>query len=61
MQFPGTGDIFSSIIVGKLQDGDTLEHATQTAMDIVHNWIDKNKNNQDINRGIPIERHLNEL
>jgi pyridoxine kinase len=61
VQFPGTGDIFSSIIVGKLQDGDTLEHATQTAMDIVHNWIDKNKNNQDINRGIPIERHLNEL
>lgn len=61
VQFPGTGDIFSSIIVGKLQDGDTLEHATRYAMDIIHSWIDKNKNNQDINRGIPIERHLNEL
>lgn len=59
--FPGTGDIFSSIIVGKLQDGDTLEHATQAAMDILHDWIDKNKDNQDINRGIPIERHLSEL
>lgn len=61
VQFPGTGDIFSSIIVGCLQDGDTLEHATQYAMDILHNWIFQNKDNEDKNRGIPIERHLNEL
>ncbi len=61
VQFPGTGDIFSSIIVGKLQDGEKLELTTRYAMDIIHSWIDKNKNNQDINRGIPIERHLNEL
>lgn len=61
VQFPGTGDIFSSIIVGKLQDGEKLESATQSAMDILHSWIDRNKDNEDKNRGIPIERHLNEL
>ena len=61
VQFPGTGDIFSSIIVGKLQDGEKLEVATRYAMDIIHSWIDRNKDNDDINRGIPIERHLNEL
>ena len=59
--FPGTGDIFSSIIVGKLQDGESLEQATQAAMTILSSWIDKNKDNKDKNRGIPIERHLSDL
>ena len=61
VQFPGTGDIFSSIIVGKLKDGDHLRHATRTAMDTLRNWIDINKDNDDINRGIPVERHLGDL
>lgn len=61
VQFPGTGDIFSSIIVGRRQDGDTLEHATRTAMDTLFNWIDVNKDNADKNRGIPVERHLGDL
>ena len=61
VQFPGTGDIFSSIIVGRLQDGDTLEHATRTSMDILRHWIDINKDNKDKNRGIPVERHLSDL
>ncbi|MBR4572750.1 MAG: pyridoxamine kinase [Prevotella sp.] len=59
--FPGTGDIFSSIIVGRLQDGDMLKNATRYAMDMLHHWIDMNKDNEDKNRGIPIERHLSEL
>ena len=61
VQFPGTGDIFSSIIVGRLQDGDTLQHATQTSMDTLRHWIDLNKDNEDKNRGIPVERHLGDL
>lgn len=61
VQFPGTGDIFSSIIVGHLQDGDNLRHATRTAMDTLHRWIDVNKDNTDKNRGIPVERHLVDL
>jgi len=61
VQFPGTGDIFSSIIVGRLQDGDTLQHATRTSMDTLRHWIDLNKDNKDKNRGIPVERHLADL
>ena len=61
VQFPGTGDIFSSIIEGRLMDGDNLRHATRTAMDTLHHWIDINKDNEDINRGIPVERYLSEL
>ena len=29
VQFPGTGDIFSSIIEGRMMDGDHLRHATE--------------------------------
>lgn len=61
VQFPGTGDIFSSIIVGGLLDGDHLRHATRKAMDILSKWIELNKDNEDINRGIPVERHLGDL
>ena len=61
VQFPGTGDIFSSIIEGRLTDGDNLQHATRVAMDTLRNWIDINKDNEDKNRGIPIERHLADL
>ena len=61
VQFPGTGDIFSSIIVGKLKDGHSLKDSTQISMDILRHWIDINKDNEDKNRGIPIERHLADL
>lgn len=61
VQFPGTGDIFSSIIVGRLQDGATLCDATLSAMTTLSRWIDANKDNTDKNSGIPIERHLTEL
>lgn len=61
VQFPGTGDIFSSIIVGRLKDGDNLKHATFIAMNTLRHWIDVNKDNEDKNRGIPIERHLADL
>ena len=61
VHFPGTGDIFSSIIVGRLKDGDNLSHATRFAMDTLRHWIDINKDNEDKNCGIPIERHLGDL
>ena len=38
VQFPGTGDIFSSIIVGRLKDGDHLRHATRIAMDTLRKY-----------------------
>lgn len=61
VHFPGTGDIFSAIVDGHLLRGEDLKSATRTAMDTLSSWIEKNKDNRDKNRGIPLERHLEEL
>lgn len=61
VHFPGTGDIFSAIVDGHLLRGESLEHSARTAMDILSSWIDTNKNNEDKNKGIPLERHLADL
>ena len=42
-------------------DGLTLAQSTQKAMDSVYNLIDKNRDNEDKNCGIPIERDLGEI
>ena len=59
--FPGTGDIFSAVLIGHLLKGDALESSTRVAMDFVRNLILDNKDNADKNKGVPIERYLNLL
>lgn len=61
VHFPGTGDIFSAVLIGHLLDGETLESSTQKAMDAVYRLIDLNRNNEDKNRGIPLEKYLGEI
>ena len=61
VHFPGTGDIFSAVLIAHLLDGEALAQATQMAMDSVYRLIDKNRDNEDKNCGIPIERDLNEI
>lgn len=61
VHFPGTGDIFSAVLIGHLLNGDTLKISTRNAMDVVYKMIDLNKDNIDKNRGIPVEKHLNLL
>lgn len=61
VHFPGTGDIFSAIVDGHLMKGDSLQTSARIAMDTLSKWIDANKNNKDKNRGIPLERHLEDL
>ena len=61
VHFPGTGDIFSAIVDGHLLRGDSLRDSARIAMDTLSKWIETNKNNRDKNRGIPLERHLEEL
>lgn len=58
VHFPGTGDIFSAILIGHLLNGDHLRKATRHAMDAVEQLIDRNKNQEDKNRGIPLENFL---
>lgn len=58
VHFPGTGDIFSAILIGHLLGGEPLVESTQKAMDGVYQLIDRNKENEDKNRGIPVEKFL---
>ncbi len=58
VRFPGTGDIFSSVFMGKIMDGNDLQVATKKAMDAVKEMIERNKDNQDKYKGIPIETCL---
>ena len=61
VHFPGTGDIFSAVLIGNLLNGKALRLSTRIAMDAVYRLIDLNKNNADKNRGIPLENYLNVL
>lgn len=58
VHFPGTGDIFSAILIGHLLDDELLIPSTQKAMDGVYKLIDLNRDNKDKNRGIPLEKYL---
>ena len=60
-RIPGTGDIFSAIVIGHLLKDVPLIDSTARAMRSVRRLIDINKDSQDKFRGIPIERHLAEL
>lgn len=58
VRFPGTGDIFSAVFMGRIMDGENLCHATETAMNVVRYMIEKNADNVDKYKGIPIETCL---
>ena len=61
VHFPGTGDIFSAVLIGHLLRGEPLRQSTRQAMDVVYRLIDLNKDNADKNRGIPLEKYLDQL
>ncbi len=61
VHFPGTGDIFSAILIGQLMHGQPLRQSTRRAMDSVAQLISLNQDNRDKNRGIPIEKYLSLL
>ena len=59
--FHGTGDIFSAVLIGHLMKGEPLRESTQTAMRVVSQLIDRNRDLPDKCRGIPIEQRLDLL
>jgi pyridoxine kinase len=61
VHFPGTGDIFSAVLIGHLLNDEPLRQSTRKAMDAVYQLIERNKDNADKNRGIPLERYLSVL
>lgn len=61
VRFPGTGDIFSSVLIGRVLSGTALTDATQAAMDTVRNLLMDNANQPDTFKGIPIELYLDRI
>lgn len=55
VRFPGTGDIFSSVFMGKIMEGCDLDSATRAAMRVVRKMIESNVENSDKYKGIPVE------
>lgn len=56
--FPGTGDTFSAVLIGRLEKGDDLKTSTQKAMNAVRQMVVIGKDNADKNKGLPIENCL---
>lgn len=56
--FPGTGDTFFSVLLGRVMAGWTLQRATADAMRVVSELIARNASQQDKSAGLPIEACL---
>ncbi len=61
VHFPGTGDMFSAVLVGELLDGKDLIPAVQHAMDVLEKLIFLEQDEIEKNKGIRIERFLSVL
>lgn len=61
VHIPGTGDIFSALLVGGVLKGRELQPSTAYAMDTLRELIMLNKDNADKTSGIPIEKYLEEM
>lgn len=58
VRFPGTGDIFSAVLLGSVLQGRQLVSSTRQAMHVIEKMIIKNKDNEDKYKGIPLEQYL---
>lgn len=61
VHFPGTGDMFSAVLIGHLLQGESLKKSTRAAMDALYRLVKANRDNEDKNRGIPVENCLDLL
>ena len=59
--FPGTGDIFTSLLTGQLLDGRSLPQAVQKAVDLLERLIFMEQDVAERNNGIRIEKYLSVL
>lgn len=59
--FPGSGDIFSAVLMGKVLSGVSLTEAVQVSMNTVGRMIDLAGGNTSRYKGFPVERYLNVL
>lgn len=59
--FPGTGDIFTSLLTGQLMKDKTLPQAVQKAVDLLERLIFMEQDVVERNNGIRIEKYLSVL
>ena len=59
--FPGTGDIFTSLLTGQLMKGKTLPQAVQKAVELLERLIFMEQDVAERNNGIRIEKYLSVL
>lgn len=61
VRLPGTGDIFSSVLIGRFMNGRPLVESVQAAMDVVVDMLQLCKDNDDKYKGVPIEQYLDRV
>jgi pyridoxine kinase len=61
VHFPGTGDMFSAVLVGELLSGKPFQGAVKRAMDALEKLIFLEKDEAEKNKGIRIEKFLSVL
>lgn len=61
VHFPGTGDMFSAVLVGELLSGKPLRPAVKRAMDVLERLIFLEQDEIEKNKGIRIEKFLSVL
>ena len=61
VRLPGTGDIFSSVLIGRYMNGRPLVESVQAAMDVVVDMLQLCKDNDDKYKGVPIEQYLDRV
>jgi len=60
--YPGTGDIFASVLLGRLLKGDTLKAAVETACDFIYRVVGYSKGfDYPTREGVLLEACLSEL
>lgn len=60
VRFPGTGDIFSSILISDVLNGNCLYESTKHAMEVTRDIILYNKNKDEKFFGVDIEKYISE-
>lgn len=61
VHFPGTGDLFSAVLVGELLEGKELYPSVKRAMDVLERLIFLEQDEAEKNKGIRIEKYLSLL
>ena len=61
VRFPGTGDIFSAVLIANMLGGAGLVASTRRAMDVVRDLLVRCEHNEDKFKGIPIELYIDRI